>query len=407
MKKVNWDVFQRDVLDVFRQYEGYFDFFERVGALSEYSRPDCFARITREGKKEIWIVDMKNKSSIDSEDAERMEKYSDRIESDPVDIGLNYSELSEHSVRKIIVTPEKADTGYENVPLPELHQFLQKELIYTETDKVVRDVAKLMNKGQLSQEQARLLYRSVEQYQNGLNQIKTVLNQIEQLYVGAKVDYSNDFAEEYGVAVDAVITHEKRRKTFLIDVPYNEAALQELEDKMNVVRDRLKQVEGEVFYAAVNRFESSESSFIYQPDEFEAEFQEDSNVVSARQVAELFEPKIPVEKHVDNGTVVVENVDLGFRLKATTEDDIKHRIEVRMPEKAAKRLSETRINARKQLGELNGQNFSLEIEIGEDLEVSHSGITEDFKSFTSSVQTVFCSGVNPALAKLNNGFNET
>ncbi|MFQ3275619.1 MAG: hypothetical protein ACI9LV_001009, partial [Candidatus Nanohaloarchaea archaeon] len=41
-----WEVFQRDVLDVLRQYEGYFDYFERVGSLSDDSRPDCFGRIS-------------------------------------------------------------------------------------------------------------------------------------------------------------------------------------------------------------------------------------------------------------------------------------------------------------------------------------------------------------------------
>lgn len=402
MKKRNWDVFQRDVLDTIRQYEGYFDFFERVGALSERSRPDCFARITREGKKEIWILDMKNKAETDADDEKRMEKYMEMIESDPVDVGLDYSEIAEHEVRKIIVTPEPADSKYENVALPELHQFLQRELVYTDTDKVVRDVAKLMKKGQLSQEQARLLYRSVEPYQNGLNQLKTVLNQMEERYTGVETDFSNDFAERYGVAVDAVLKHESRSKTFLIDVPYNEEAVPELEQKIEAVRDRIERIEGEVFYAAVNRFKTTESPFIYQPDEFESEFQRDAGVISPFQIAELFEPKIPVETTSKDNVVIKENMDTGFRLEVNSSDDVEHKIKVKMPDEAVKRLKDTRMNARKQLGEIKGSSFNLELEVDEDMEVHHSGVSETFNSFKSSVENVFCSGVNAELAKLNN-----
>jgi len=41
-----------------------FDFFERVGSLSDDSRPDCFARISREDKKEIWVIDAKTNQSL-------------------------------------------------------------------------------------------------------------------------------------------------------------------------------------------------------------------------------------------------------------------------------------------------------------------------------------------------------
>lgn len=402
MKKVSWDVFQRDVLDVFRQYEGFFDFFERVGSLSESSRPDCFARITREGKKEIWIVDMKNKDELDEEDAERIEKYTDMIEADPVDVGLDYQEVAEHEIRKIVVTPEKADTEYENVVLPELHQFLQKELLYTDTDRVVRDVAKMMKRGQLSQEQARLLHRSVQPYRKGLNQVKTVLNSIEQRYVGAETDYSNDLAERYGISVDAVLKHVPRSKTFLIDVPYNEKTVSDLETKIDAIKDRLDEIDGEVFYAAVNRFESTDSEFIYQPEDFESEFQQDSSVVSPGQIAELFEPNVPVETVEHEGKVVKESRDTGFRLEVRSEDDINHEITVSLPEKALNRLKDTRMNARKQLGDVKGNRFELELEVMEDLEVRHSGVTESFHSFSSSVENVFGSGVNPELAKINN-----
>ena len=61
----DWKVFQQDVLDVLRQYEGYLDFFERVGSLSDRSRPDSVARVSREDKKEVWVLDAKNKDSVD------------------------------------------------------------------------------------------------------------------------------------------------------------------------------------------------------------------------------------------------------------------------------------------------------------------------------------------------------
>ena len=75
----DWKVFQTDVLDLLRQYEGFFDSFERVGSLSDNSRPDAFARITREEKKEVWVLDAKNKGEISEEDEERMQKYIDQI----------------------------------------------------------------------------------------------------------------------------------------------------------------------------------------------------------------------------------------------------------------------------------------------------------------------------------------
>ncbi|MFB6147386.1 MAG: hypothetical protein ABEJ66_00730 [Candidatus Nanohaloarchaea archaeon] len=121
-----WEVFQRDVLDALRQYEGYFDFFERVGSLSD-SRPDCFARLTREGKKEIWIVDAKGKEEVEQDDLDRMEKYVEMVRSNPIDVGLELSELAEHDIRGVFVTQgEGRVEDYEQVPFSRFHQFLQE-----------------------------------------------------------------------------------------------------------------------------------------------------------------------------------------------------------------------------------------------------------------------------------------
>jgi hypothetical protein len=159
-----WDVFQTDVLDVLRQYEGFFDFFERVGSLSDNSRPDAFARVTREEKKEVWVLDAKNKDRIDDEDEKRMQKYADQIARSPVDVGLEVSELSDHDIRAVFITSGNASSEFETVKFSGLHQFLQKELIYTDTDKIVRDVAKMVERRELSQSQARLLNESLRPF---------------------------------------------------------------------------------------------------------------------------------------------------------------------------------------------------------------------------------------------------
>ena len=152
-----WDAFQADTLDILRQYDGHFDFFERVGSIED-SRPDCLCRVTREDKKEIWIVDAKNKESIGSEDRKRLEKYRSKIKSNPVEVGLDYSEISDHTIRIITVMNDNTDKSeLETVKISSLHQFLQRELIYTDTSRVVRDISKMMKKGELSQNEARIL----------------------------------------------------------------------------------------------------------------------------------------------------------------------------------------------------------------------------------------------------------
>jgi len=131
----NWEVFQRDVLDVLRQYEGFF-LFERVGSLSDDSRPDCFARISREDKKkEIWVIDAKNKPEFDNGDLTRMEKYLNMLKSNPIDIGLEMTELSDYTFRGIFVTSSSSTEldDFETVSFNAFHQFLQSELVYTDT----------------------------------------------------------------------------------------------------------------------------------------------------------------------------------------------------------------------------------------------------------------------------------
>jgi len=100
---MDWKVFQTDVLDALNQYKEFFDFFERTGTLSDSSRPDCIARVTRERKK-IWGFDAKNKDGVDAEDEERMNKYIKQLKNNPLDIGLDHSELGDHEVEGVFIT---------------------------------------------------------------------------------------------------------------------------------------------------------------------------------------------------------------------------------------------------------------------------------------------------------------
>jgi hypothetical protein len=397
----DWKVFQQDVLDVLRQYEGYFDFFERVGSLSDDSRPDSFARITRDEKKEIWVLDAKNKAEINEEDEQRMEKYLDMAKSNPIDVGLQMTELSEYEIRGIFVTPqERSETEYEAVKFSELHQFLQKELIYTDTRKVVGDLAKMAERKQLSQNQARLLFRSLKPFEDRLDEAMEKLEELEEKYVGLRLRKPPLSSFDFKVPVDAVLVHEERDKTFLIDIPYSEDEFEGIEEKVDEVKERMSRIDKEVYYAALDTFEGHDSEFVHELREIEEEVQRTAGIVSPEDLALLFTPKVSTEKVYEEDYIEVRDTEgLGFRLRVQSFDDVEHRIEVLLPEDATSRIKDRVMNSRKEFGKIEEGLLQHELEVGEDLEVEMSGSKKEFSEYRSDVNSLYHPAVNPVLSK--------
>lgn len=406
----DWEVFQRDVLDVLRQYEGFFDFFERVGSLSDNSRPDCFARISREDKKEIWVLDAKNKPEFDAGDLERMEKYVEMLKSNPIDIGLEMTELSDYVFRGIFVTSSKPKEleRYETVDFKAFHQFLQSELVYTDTDKVVRDVSKMVERKQLSQSQARLLFRSLKPFEERIEYATDSLEDLEEKFQGLKVKRPPLSQYDFDLPVDAVVTHSSREMAFLFDIPYSWEAVKQVDEKVEEVKNRLSNMNREVFYAAINTFEPHNSEFVMTPEEVEQEIIETGGLLPAEKIAELFTPKVRTERVDKGNSIVIKDAHgFGFRLEIISQDDINHKIKAELPEDAVSRIKETKMNSRNDFGNLSKRGFRQEISVTDELEVEHDGSTESLEAYRDSVKSVFQSSVNPVLSKKVKSMNKT
>ncbi|MFB6180607.1 MAG: hypothetical protein ABEJ93_01900 [Candidatus Nanohalobium sp.] len=397
----DWKVFQQDVLDVLRQYRGYFDFFERVGSLSDDSRPDSFARISREGKKEVWVLDAKNKDEISEEDENRMKKYLEMVKSNPIDVGLQMTELSDYKVRGIFVTPrERPETGFEAVKFSELHQFLQKELIYNNTSKLVRDLAKMAERKQLSQNQARLLFRSLKPFEDRLDQAMEKLEELEEKYVGLKLRKPPLESFDFKVPVDAVLVHEDRDKAFLIDIPYSEDEFEGIEEKVDEVKDRMSGIDREVYYAALDTFEGHNSEYVHSLEDIESEIQRTAGIVSPEEIADLFTPKVSTKKFYEEDYIEVRDTEgLGFRLRVQTFNDFEHRIEIQLPEEATSRLKDRLMNSRKEFGAVEKGVVQQELEITEGLELEIEDEQKTWKEYRSDVKSLYSPAVNPVLSK--------
>ena len=399
----DWEVFQTDVLDLLRQYEGFFDFFERIGSLRDNSRPDAFARISREDKKEVWVIDAKNKAEIDDEDLNRMDKYVEMAKNDPIDIGLELSELSEYDFRGVFVTNRgkiQLD-NYEQLKFSQLHQFLQKELIYTDTEKVIRDIAKMAEREQLSHSQARLLFRSMKPFENNIEEAMEELERIERKYVGLELKKPPLDSFDFQVPVDAVLVHEDREKAFLFDIPYTGKGLESAEAKVEEVKKRMKEgLDKELYYAAIDTSGQKDGVFIYSIEELESEIQETAGIVSPEDIVDVFSPKIPVEKeYTDSGIVVRGKQGLDFILQVETDNDINYTVSARLPETSASRIKDNSINARKDLGELDGREFRHRFSVEEEMDISYDEWTESWKSYRDTVRSIYGSALNPVLSK--------
>ncbi|MFB6202941.1 MAG: hypothetical protein ABEK01_00450 [Candidatus Nanohaloarchaea archaeon] len=397
----DWQAFQTDVLDALRQYEGFFDFMERIGSLSDDSRPDTFCRISREDKKEVWVVDAKNKPSIDEGDLRRMEKYVEMLKSKPLDVGLEMGEIEEYEFRGIFVTSagDLSLEKFEQVKSAELHQFLQRELVYTDTDRVVRDVAKMAERSQLSQSQMRLLFQSVKPFEKKLETVLEELGKLETRYIGLELMEPPLSSFEFQVPVDAVLRHGPRNAAFLIDVPYREEDL-EVREKIEKVKDRMDSIEKDLYYAAVSTFGERDLEHVYTPERLENELRETAGILPPEYFARLYTPNVPTETFYEEDYVEVrDSRQLGFRLRIWSEDDVRHRIEVNIGSEAASRIKDNRMNARSDFGEVIKNSFRQEVEVTEDLDIRHDGGTQDLANYRDSVSTVYSSAVNPVFSR--------
>jgi hypothetical protein len=390
----DWKVFQTDVLDLIRQYKGFLDTFERVGSLSDNSRPDCFTRVTREEKKEVWILDAKNKPEINEEDEKRMQKYIDQVARNPVDVGLELSELSQHQLRGIFITPENAESEYEVIEFQRLHQFLQKELIYTDTDKIVRDVAKMVERKELSQSQARLLNKSLEPFRNRLEKVQSDLKMLEKEFVGLNLHTPPFKQLNFSPPSDAVIKHSKRNGVFLIDIPYSPKEAKKSQQKAEEIEDRIQE---KAYYVSLHNFQS-ESKYSCPPKKFKQKITEELGILSPETISKIYQPKFEVEKQYKDGYIVHKSDKLGFHLKIESKDDINHKIQASLTPEAINRMKNRCTNSQREFGKFKNKKWNQKIQVTENLNIKHNR-EETLENYKQTVKNIFQSSVNPVYSK--------
>lgn len=381
---MDWQVFQADILDALKQYEGFFDFFERTGTLSDKSRPDCVARVSRE-RKTVWIFDAKNKRSIDEEDEARMEKYVEQIKNNPLDVGLEFSELGDHEIKGVFIAPKSSESKFEVVSAESLHQYLRKELIYTETDRVVRDVAQMSEKEVLSHSQARMLYRSLHSFRSSMTHARKTLKEIESSFTDLKLK-EHPLENRESLPVDFLLEHGERDKTVLVDVPYRESKISKLEEI----------AEEKDIYVILGE---NDAEYGCSFSEFERKLMKKLGILPWRKVADLFTPKIPTQRNFDASKIKIKDtVNLGFRVEIESINDTEFKVRVKAPEKIMKRLKDQKINSRSSFGEIQGSYFKHSFSVDKNLNINY-GDSENFESYLDTVETVFQSGLNPYLSR--------
>jgi hypothetical protein len=346
------------------------------------------------------VVDAKRKPELDSEDYSRMRKYLEMLESNPIDIGLEMGEISEYETRGVFVTSsgDLQLEEFEQVKFSALHQFLQRELVYTDTEKVVRDVAKMMERKELSQSQARLLFRSLKPFDRSRERALEVLEELETEYVGLELEEA-PFDQE--LPVEAVLRHGPRGKVFMVDVPYSRNELEKVPEKVEEVKKVLKDSEEEVYFAALDTFKTgSQHPHVYGIDELSEEIRRTASVLSPEEVAEMFEPKIETEREWRNGYLEIRDArNLGFSMRVATEDDVNYRVEVEPGEKALESIRERMMNTRNSLGEIRDGKLELEFTVREGLEIEHDSTRENLSGFRDTVKAVYSSSINPVLSR--------
>lgn len=399
----NWKTFQRDVLDTLTQYNGFFTFTERVGSLSDHSRPDFIAKINRKNKKEIWIVDAKNKSTVDDEDIKRMEKYCEQTKADPIDIGLDLAEIPDYEFRKIFITNgnKETDNNYEYVDFQELHQFLQKELIYTDQDKVVRDLSKMIKRNQLKQNQVKILSRTLKPF---IKKEESIINSIKELrnnYVGLKIDERPFSNYNEKIQADLIIEHTSRPEVFLIDIPYSKIPEEKIKQKKQQIKQLIDLENKNIYYSCIKTFKEDVKSAIYvEEKDLEKEIRRITGTLPHDYVADLFQPKIQTQKeYLDGKLRVTDKHQLGFKQEIKTKDDIKYEITTKTQRDIVQRFKDNQINSRKKLGKTNGNKITINFKVTTENKINYKEQIESIESFKQTINSIYHSAINPKLTR--------
>lgn len=395
-----WEAFQADTLDILRQYQGYFDFFEGIGSVED-SRPDCLCRITRENKKEIWIVDAKNKKSLDTSDKERINNYIEKISSNPLEVGLDFSEIDNYNIRAITVMKKfSEDEKIESVKITALHQFLQRELIYSNIGKVVRDISKLMKKGQLGQSEARMLYESVEPYRETFESAISELEELERDTEGFDIIMNSSEHTKSDIPVDLALKNEFRNIEFLIDIPYSEKALNDIKTKIKRLKQEIEEENLDLYYAVVSIFGSEELELVYNPEEIKEVIKRKAGVVGVNEIAEIFEPAVPVEKNIEkNKAEITALQSVDYHVSVKVEKDHQVNIKIKMPEEARSKLKNFFHNSRSSLGKFEGPLYVLEFEVHPENRIEGIEGVESFDMVKEKLSANLMGEINPVLSR--------
>jgi hypothetical protein len=240
-----------------------------------------------------------------------------------------------------------------------------------------------------------MLYRSLKPYIDTLNASKRSLKELETRYAGLELLEPPISSYDSSLPVDAVLKHSERQMSFLIDIPYSKKSVNELDNRVEELRKLLSDSEN-VYYAALNRFDSVDSKWVYRPEELEAEIKSTAGIVSAEEVAEWFKPKIPLEREIQDGAL--KYVSEGFTLQVATENDVEHRVTALLPDGAAKALSDRFSNSMVDFGSLKGNRFQMDLEVTKNNEIKYPGGSESPSSFESKARNFFRSTLGREIA---------
>jgi hypothetical protein len=387
--KEDWQVFQTDVLSVLRQYSGYFSSTEHVASISRGLRPDFLGTVRRESKKEVWILDAKNKSGIGNEDIERMEEYVDTVTSNPVDAGVDPTDISRFRVRGIFVTRsgEEALENFETVQFESLHQFLQEELVYTDTGKVVRSISKMLEKGQLSQDHARILHRGTRRFRRRRNVCMKHVRDIDRRYTGIDLD---EPPFKRNLPAEALLRHGSKR--FLIEFPYSRDEVRNPED-IRQVKDLFDTGRENVFFLALNTFdEEIDEENVLRPERLETEIQRETGIIPLEKAAKMFEPRTQTKINLEKDRAEVSGPG-DFELKVSTQDNRSFKVKSDLEEKLRTRIIDARKNSPRSIGEFRNGRFILEFHMKNYKTVEYGSKTTSLRDFRDAVNSVF---VTPA-----------
>lgn len=395
----DWKVFQNDVLSLLKQYQGFFETFERVGSFRDNTRPDCFARITRDDKKEVWILDAKNKET-DSEDEERMQQYIKNLERNPLDIGLELSELAEHEKRGIFITPRASNSEeFETIEFKKLHSFLQRELVYTDTDKVVRDLAKILERRELPHNHARLLHKSLQPYRNKIENTYQKLEQIQNKYNHLELVKAYESRDQ--LPVDAILTHKPRKTRFYLDIPYSRREAKNTDKRKEIIKQNENKDWDQIYYASINTFQNVENQSATRINEINQQIQQKAGIISALDLAKIFKPKIPTKTTKEQERVVIkaENQHLPFHLEIKSKTDTEHTVALKTKPNILKEIQNYQSNSMNKLGTIKGQKFIHKIQVDKDLNINYQDSQQSLESYKSTIDSIYHSTVSKKLSK--------